>query len=217
LQAYVNLLEDTAREQNKRLNEPAPAPVHQPVVEPEGDFFQDPRLVLRQEMDRMMAPIREEIAGMKAGATAVGAWQQARDNIPNFARIEPYVRQLIQQQGLSEQAVDYNTIRTLTYTARGYMQEQGISLDPTPETPTPTPTPQPQGQPVNIPQHRPSSAPLPQAPAPIVRELTELERRLARESNMSEDEYRAWGDLEDEEVVMADREALSEGRIEVQR
>lgn len=58
---------------------------------------------------------------------------------------------------------------------------------------------------MSIPQHRPSGAPLPQAPKPQKRELSENEKTLARfyfpNAEDAEEEYRKLQDAEIDEVV----------------
>ena len=209
--AYVNLLEDTAKEQNRRLSEQPVAPPT-PEPEPEGDFFQDPRQVLRQEMDRMMAPIRQEIASMKAGDTAAEAWNEVAALFPDFATWRPYIDRLIQMQGITE--ITSGTLQSLYYTAKGYAASQGIEVGATQGGVNVPPSNQGgQQRPPPPPQNRPSSAPLPNQQKPAqVRELTENERRLAREWKMSPAEYIAMQELDDEDVVDYDKDAMREGR-----
>ena len=212
VQAYVNLLEDTAKEQNRRLNEQAAAPpAQQQEPEPEGDFFADPRQVLRQEMDRMMAPIRSEIASMKAGDAAAQAWAEVTTMFPDFETWRPYIDRLIQMQGITD--ITSGTLQSLYYTAKGYAASQGIDVGAQQGGVNVPPQNQGGNRPPPPPQNRPSSAPLPnQNTAPKTRELTENERRLAREWKMSPAEYIAMQELDDEDVVDYDKDAMREGR-----
>lgn len=214
VQSYVNLLEDTAKEQNRRLSQQPVAPV-QPEPEPEGDFFQDPRMVMRQEMDRMMAPIRSEIASMKAGDTAAEAWKETAAMFPDFDTWRPYIDRLIQMQGITE--ITSGTLQSLYYTAKGYASSQGIDVTGAAQRQSTEQGGQPvapnQGQRMPPPQNRPSNAPLPNQTKPAqTRELTENERRLAREWKMSPAEYIAMQELDDEDVVDYDKDAMREGR-----
>lgn len=160
----------------------------------------------------MMAPIRSEIASMKAGDTAAEAWKETAAMFPDFELWRPYIDRLIQMQGITE--ITSGTLQSLYYTAKGYASSQGIDVtggQPTPAAPVQGGNVAPNRTPP--PQNRPSSAPLPNQQKPAqVRELTENERRLAREWKMSPAEYIAMQELDDEDVVDYDRDAMKEGR-----
>ena len=187
--AYIQLLEQTIVEQKNRLTEAetAPPPVA-PVAAPdeEANFYDNPREVLRHEIQQAVDPINEQIAAFQAAGEAQGAWRTIEQEIPDFVQFRPMIDQLIQGHGYKQSDISVELLRNLYYTAVGWNSRHGGTPVTTPE-PAPTPGPTPQ----HIPQHRPSTAPLPSdaSTAPKDRELTENERRLAKEWNMSHGEY----------------------------
>jgi hypothetical protein len=192
-ESYVSLLEGTVREQNAALNaraaEPAPAPRAEPT-----DFYDNPRQAIREEIGEMIAPF---VSDLRESRT-----DRARETVRNefgaeWNEMEPIVDNLIAQgrnAGMTINEHDPAMLRTLFYTAKGYQNHVSGGL--------PQPT---KSAPPRIPQHRPSAAPLPESGAkPALRELTENERRLAREWDMTHEEYIELQEAEADEFLRED-------------
>lgn len=180
---------------------PAPA---EPAVSAQ-DFFNDPMAQVRKEMSRQIEPLVEEIRGARDELTAPNAREKLAREYGDWGQVEPYIDVLITQQNFPNPN-DEGLLRMLYLTAKGYMTHQGISIDPAAD---PQPQPGlPQQQPVVAPpQHRASTPPPPPPPTPQqpqVRELSENERRLARESGMSAEQYIKWQEMDMDEVAEAD-------------
>ena len=198
VEAYVSLLEGTVREQNAALNVPPPAQAPAPVTE-RTDFYDDPRQAIREEVGEMIAPfvadLRESRAD-RARETMVGEFGA------EWTQMEPIVDNLISQgrrAGMTINDHDPAMLRTLFYTAKGYQSHVGTGMAPA--QPAAEAIPTPAAAPM-IPQHRPSAAPLPAAGGkPALRELTENERRLAREWKMTPEEYIELQDAEADEFL----------------
>jgi hypothetical protein len=181
-----------------RASEPPPA---SPEFD-KDDFFDRPveviRDLVRAEMTQAVAPINEEINNMRAVGQVNSAWQAVAGKFEDFEQYRPAIEQMLQGQGVRPDQVTPQLIESLYYGAYGYFQKAGPALAPAPVPGVPPGGP-------SIPQHRPSSAPLPRQ-APVARVLTEEEKSLARRWNMSEDDYRTMQDADIEDVVGGDDE-----------
>jgi len=209
IEAYLRLVENTVQSQNTRLNEMsaesarAAEPAMQSPEFDKDDFFDRPveviREVVRAEMAQSVGPINEEINNMRAIGQVNSAWQTVAAKFDDFETYRPSIETMLQGQGVRPEQVTAQLIESLYYGAYGYYQKAGPV-----QGAQPAPRPGPPGGP-SIPQHRPSSAPLPRQ-AETVRQLTEEERSLARAWNMSEDDYRAGQDADIEDVVGGENE-----------
>jgi hypothetical protein len=215
IERLFQVQQDAIRSQNTELNNyharlstvntntqaAAPAP-SQTEDEGYGDTFLAPVMKrledrLSRRLDAMVQPLQIHMVSN----AAQNARQKLAGEFRHFAVLEPTIDQIIRQQGGNPSQADEATLRILYHTALGVAAEQGVNLNasapaPTREEPAPTSTNQPsaeqprQEQPVNVPQRRPSSAPLPaNQSGQRHRSLTEQERRLAREYGMTEEEY----------------------------
>lgn len=199
VERYVATLEGAVKEQGARLTAAETAPPPPPPTEPVGErkgFWDGPeeylerdRNVLLEEMRKMVSPFHSDLSASKE----TRARTQMRSEFgEEWDRYEPVVNGLLaegQAQGLGVDPSNPQMLRTLFYTAKGYMAAEG---------PTPTEAPKP-----SIPQHRPSGAPLPDETGgkPQLRELTENERRLAKESHMTHEEYLNWQEMDEGDVI----------------
>lgn len=169
-------------------------------------FWEDPVSVIRHEMEAMVAPIKEQL-----GKTAKkDAYVELKDRFradPRFKMViekaEPYIDQLMAKQQPTEA-----NLQAVIYGIRGAAALGDVPIQFDDPTPTPTPTPK-KADPSMLPPHlRPSA---PQAPKgeekKQVRQLTELEKRLARENRMSDEEYLQMMELKPEEVVNYKKES----------
>lgn len=206
VKAYMALLESTVQEQSTALTRAATPP---PPPEPreEVDFFSNPREVIRQELETMVKPINDSISAFTTREAVSSAWEQARGSISDFSRYEPYINKMLEGQNIRPEHVTTELLKSLYYTAVGFVARHGGT--PTGENTMGHPQSRETRQatpPIGVPQHRPSSAPLPSAtPAtPKIRKLTENEARLAREWGMTPEQYIAYQDAEAEDVLTLD-------------
>ena len=184
---------------------PAPATLAEPE-EPYGDDFMAPRFKtlearLGKQLEQMVAPIKtaaikSENAGIRDGLRA---------KFKHFNVLEPHIDNLLRQQDIVPATATELQLTHIYHTALGVANEQGINLETAAPAPTPTPT---EGPPMTLPQHRPSSAPIPDPPKAAKRELDENERRLAQEffphevnAEAAFDKYRAMQDAQEDEIV----------------
>jgi hypothetical protein len=145
---------------------------------------------VRAEMAQAVAPINTEINNMRAQSRVNSAWQFVEQKFADFNEYRPAIESMLAGQGVRPEQVTPQLLESLYYGAYGYFQKSGAA----PSAPA-APAAQP-----NIPQHRPSAAPLP-SKAPAKRALTEEERSLAKYWGMTEDEYRNMQDADIEDVV----------------
>lgn len=209
IQRLFELQRDALRSQNEELNrrassagqESAPAPVVEDDPAPYGDTFLAPMMSkleerLAKQLEAQVAPLRNQSLENR-GQTIRG---KLAGTLKHWTVLEPHVDQLIRQAGGDPVKANEQTLRSFYMMAVGAATENGIDLGGT-ATST-TDTTRTTEQPVtNIPQRRPSSAPLPKPPGQGKRQLTEAEKRLAREYNMTDEEYLAEGEKGVDDVV----------------
>lgn len=180
----------TAEEQER-----APAPKVDPADY--GESFLAPHFAkmeerLRSALEETVRPLREATT-MSAGQTIR---QRLTQELPHFGVLEPHIDQVIRQYGTDPTKVNEKQLKAFYYMVLGMANSQGANLG----TSTTAETTK-EDQPVTIPQRRPSSAPLAKPAAPKHRQLTEEERRLAKEYKMTDAEYLTEMDLPLDEVV----------------
>lgn len=217
IERLFSLQEQAVRDQNAELNrrfeqqQSAPAPRRQEETQPAEDGYGDDFLAPRFRVleTRLKSHLNEVVEPLRRGQQG-GESRSARDGLrtkhKHFARLEPYIDQLLREKGVDPNTAEESTLSNIYHTAVGLAVDRGINLDEAVAA-----APQPKGQergapPVNIPQHRASAAPLPQErPQANVRQLTESEKRLAREyfpdSKNPEKDYREYQDMQDDDVV----------------
>jgi hypothetical protein len=202
IESLFNLMQNTVQSQTSRINELSRAPAVNPEMsasqlEPKGDFFDDPLTHMRREMAAAVAPINQEIANLKAQTLVNSAWESVAMKFGDFDKYRSHVEVMLQNMGVGPTQVTPDLLESLYYGAKGYIQTHQASLE-TPGTPSaPAQRPPP-------PQHRPSAAPLPRSAGDQLRELTEDERRLAREFGLSHKEYLEWGSKDEGDVANAE-------------
>ncbi len=217
IERVVRAMEASTKEQNVDLNRlqaqvnaqpAAPTPTEEgEEAEPYGDDFIGTRFKTFE--GRMTKKLEETVAPLMASATKTDS-ESTREKLTkkfkHFASLEPHIDKLLRDQNIDPNTATQGHLEMLYHTAVGYAQESGIDLGGT-EAPPPN-TPAPTGEEasiVNIPQHRPSGTPLPDAPQTKVRKLTEQERIIAhaqfRNSKDPEAEYRALQDAEVDDIV----------------
>jgi len=209
---------DALLEQNTELNRlhsvqasaPPPGTRAEPgVIEEPADYgddfiaskFRTVESRLTKKMEDLVAPLASSI---KTQST-VSVRDRLKKRLKNFSVLEPHIDRLIRGQGNNPEEATEDQLETLYHTALGYVHEQGLNID-IKESPAPSnPSPDRGNPPVNIPQHRPSSAPIPKPPKPARRELTENEKRLAKEffprSQDPEGDYLKMQEAGEDEIV----------------
>jgi len=196
IESLFNLMQNTVQSQTRRINELAevPAPAAPEVTpEPSGDFFDDPLGHLRRELGAAVAPINQEIANLKAQTQVNSAWQAAEAKFADFGKYRPYIEQMLTNSNIPVASLTPELVESYYYGAKGYVATHNTEAEAAaPETPAQRPPP---------PQHRPSGAPLPASMQNKPRELTEDERRMAREWGMTAEEFIEWGNKDEEDVV----------------
>lgn len=211
IDAYVQLLEETNMEQrdllteamsrNVREEEPA-APDPNEEEYKELRFLDDPDRKLElfehrvgKMLDAAVSPFREDVAKTQART----ARQELRAKYDDFELLEPTIDKLL---GPERDSADKQTLERLYFTAVGYAAKKGINLRGETTRDNGGDVDARNEAPVNPPNRRPSGAP---PPAPKgekkLRELTENERRLARQWNMTHEEYLEFQEQDASEVV----------------
>ena len=218
IEQVVSTMEEAAREQNVELNRlhaevkvqpTAPGPTEDKEEEdPYGDDFIGTRFKIFEK--RLAAQLKETVAPLIASAgqnESVSVRERLTKKYRHFASLEPHIDKLLRDQGMDPAAATEGQLDMLYHTAVGLAAESGITLgggDPSPES---TPVIKGGEAPVvNIPQHRPSGAPLPDTEEKTpVRDLTENERIIAHaqfpHSKDPEGDYRALQDADETEIV----------------
>lgn len=151
------------------------------------DFWNDPigvmKSVIRDDLEEVIAPFRENLAHTRATA----AEQQVKAQFPDYDDYAPLIDQIRKNHGIDSPTAEQ--LQSMYYLAVGIASRQSAETMPTNNEPAPPAAPR---NPSPPPQHRASSQPLPDGSSkPKARPLTESERLLAREFNMTEEEFRA--------------------------
>lgn len=199
----INLYDQVLREKEAELqrlrnevsekNKPAPLSAD----EQKQRFFNNPMDVLREEMTKAMAPVLEITQQFRSQSTYDNLKQRYR-NDPRYAQIFPRIEGYVDQI-MSTAEKNENTLKTAVLVAIGALQTGEIK-DTTPAQNQNRQTPTNDNQQHNnmtVPAHLRSTPPSmptndnrPQKPV-----LTELERRLAKERGMSEEDWALFRDM----------------------
>ncbi len=192
----------------RRAAEPPPPPPPDPKSEA-GKFWTDPVTVLRGEIDRAVKPLNDFRTSFERQAKVDELKAQVRAD-PRFKDIFEKGEQYIDQAIRAMPEVTREGIMSAALSIRGAAalgMLPGLSFEapaPAPAPPAPGTPPAPGAPPVStVPPHlRPSAPPPPSAPEPPRRrELTENEKRVARENGMDEEEYLEFLELPPDQVV----------------
>lgn len=232
---YIRALEDQLREQNRTIQalanrETAPAPA-QPAPPPEDPdearqrFYNEPhnevRRIIKAELDESIAPLRDFVTSFRQSSVydnlktkfkSDPAYRALGHHL-NDATIESAVDEIMQQvPEKNDTAMQQAIIHALGLKAAGVLTAKPAANGEPPvntrsAVDTPQPSTQPGGRSVPQPAHfRPSNPNPPRPSAPARRQLTELERRVARERGMSDEQYLNWLELPADAVVHADKD-----------
>lgn len=209
IEALFRLQESTVREQGTMLTDlqqsqrgrPDPTPAPTAAPDPRT-FWDNPAETLRGMINEAVSPLREEIRSARNEVRAPSVRDSLRNKYPDFAALEPHVDAMIRKQGIRPEDAAESMLELVYHATWSNAVHNGYKPTTRSSEPTHTPAGAP---PVSIPQHRPSPAPTPK-PAPAAaqtRELTESERRLAREYKMSDADYLAWQQEDEENVTIS--------------
>lgn len=185
-----------AEAEAERLRNTQPAA---PATTPEQDrqeFFDNPRKLIREEMNQIIRPLNE-FQQRYTKQEIYNQFLQKAQNLPGYRFISnPLVQQGLanaanQMTNLTEEALtgSYNMIVGYLFST-GQLNETPAPA-PAPTNPNPTPAPPTNNPPVQPPPNPKPSAPLPPVNnnQPKRRQLNEHEKQLARFNNMSEEDY----------------------------
>jgi len=187
-QAYLEQVRKT-QELEARLNAPLPAPTTPTATNDE--YWNNPaefiRSTIQRELRETIKPFQQNLEVDSRQRKYQEAKALIRNSIPYFNQIESEVDTVMTSSNLDPTPQNLQLAISIVLGAR-QMNNRPLTLD---STPSPTSTPQPV-----IPPNLPPSAPPPPVPHPVnqVAPLTELERRIARERNMTDEEYTYYRD-----------------------
>jgi hypothetical protein len=203
IDSLVATLEAATKEQGRelsRLHAEQSAPVIDTTpaeVPSQEEYFANPGQVIRNEVQ---SALREAIDPFKrdlAKSNERDVWATVAAGKADFDIARPLIEVYLQKNpGIP---VTVESVTTLYYTAKGYMAENGGAMGAAVVPTTPA------SPPAAPPQHAASSHPIPQAAKKAAaRQLTENERRLARENGYTDEQYLAWLDLTEDEILTAE-------------
>ncbi len=210
LKAKEALYMETIREQGAKLNELSAKVESLPTtVTPEptqqeraNKFYSDPEAAINAAIEKAIAPLKNFVTTFKS--------ESAYDRLKNKFKADPRFKETIEKyEPFIDQAMaknepnDNNMIGVLS----GIVGAATLGLLATPSAPAPTTTSAANnGEPTTVitPPHirpTPSATPRPQDDKPKRRQLTENEKRLAREKGMSEEVFHQWLEADKEDVA----------------
>lgn len=181
------------------------------------EFYEDPVAVLRREIQESIAPIKEAIS-RRDTETEYDRLKRQFKSHPNpvirdgITKFEQYVDQLMTKVDVNEA-----NLTNIIYGVIGAAAAGDIE-DPSPSQPATQPTEPEPTQPTSdrmnqLPPHLRPSAPTPPTrgkPKKQYRELTETEKRIARENKLTPEQYLEALDIDGSEVVNTDFSKLGQ-------
>lgn len=202
----------------KRVENPEPS-----VDDQNQEFWKNPvgvmNKLIQAELQKTVGPLNERLTR----DSSLTAYDRAKLNLKSqysdiWDKIEPYVDQFVQQATTQGMEVNDQLMNVAALTASGaYYRNQIPGV--TPGAPNPNPTPAPAVPPVAPPNPNPApptptsvfTPPHLRPSAPVIpgqeqqqverRQLTENERRLARERKMTDEQYLDWLEVPPEGVI----------------
>lgn len=192
------------------------------------EFYDKPaeavRRIVQRELQDTVAPLNETVRQLAQQTQSEQMDQRYRNRWQDWEQMKPYIEALASRKGLDMSVVLgdpgvtevlYHAVKNLA--REGHLGQGGPQMGQQPPQQQPpqgqqsSQQQQPQGrqpaqQPQGVPQHRPSSAPMPgqgqnnQSSGPT-RELTESERRMAREYGMTDEQFIRWQEADSREVI----------------
>lgn len=213
LAAQEQMLRDQAQQikamQGRLEKMEAPPPV--PTADQDRKYWESPTTVIKEllaaELEKTVAPINARLNTQTSESEYDKAKKKLREEYKDiWDKIEPSIDQWSNGHIASGQPLTEDLLNIAAMTASGayYRGKLGNGTIPMP-APAPAPAPTPSGGIVTTPPHlRPSAPVIPghESPAPAeTRELTENERRLAKERGQTPAQYLEWIDVKPEDVV----------------
>ena len=187
----------------------------QQVAQPQNDdILQNPRQLIQEEIQRAIAPLQQTITGFAVKSQYESLKDQFRAH-PQYSAYfsNPQFVAYLDGAMANAQNVSVQSMSATIAQIVGYMAVNG-------QLNTPQPAQQQNGQSlqqqvnqqIDPPHLRPSSAPLPGSNRQVnttpkgtpKRQLTENERRIAREQGFTEDEYLDWLTVPSNKVITSD-------------
>jgi hypothetical protein len=221
---YARILEETLRDQNRQIQAlqsqittpAAPATPAPSAEDLKTQFYNDPvnttRSIVEEALSRTIAPLNDFVRGLRIEGSPYDRMLSKFRADARFAPVlqDPHVLAAVEKiMGAAElnevnmQSAIVHAMGLKSMGLLGTMVEAPRSNEPAPAPAAPTPTPS-----TVIPPHvRPSGSPGPAGPtnnAPRARQLTETEKRLARENRMTDEQYLKWLEAPADGVATAD-------------
>jgi hypothetical protein len=222
---YVSVLEETLREQNRIIQglqnqSTAPTPAPAPSAEDlKTQFYNDPvnttRSIVEEALNRTIAPLNDFVRGLRIEGSPYDRLMSKFRADARFAPVlqDPHVLAAVERimgaAELNEVNMQSAIVHAMGLKSMGLL---GTIVEAPAGTPAPTPAPAPAAPTPTpstvLPPHvRPSAAPTPAGAnggQPRARQLTETEKRLARENRMTDEQYLKWLETPADEVAVAD-------------
>lgn len=212
LERQNNLLLDSLRSTNARLNAQAqeleearkPAPRVRNVEEETQEYFKDPigsnARLIEEALERRMKPFQQYIERLQNDSLVDQLINNIKQNPNVAAKWNQPLENWIRANVTSLNPLNENSFAGLVAAAFG-QQTLGLIESPAPSTPAPKNMREDNRiMPPNVPSNR--SAPTnPNSSSAKRRELTEEEKRLARENRMTDDQYLDWLEVDRRGVV----------------
>jgi hypothetical protein len=181
------------QELEQARNQRQPSPDNQ--VDPWNQFTNDPRALIREEIQNTTAPLNSFIARYEK-QTEIDKLKRMYRSVPDYAPLFQYaedqIDNLLMGAGqINAQTMEFALMTVAGAIATGKLKIPGFQFgNSNPPTPTPTPAPRSPIIPPNAPRSTPP-VPDPTHGTEGARELTETERRFARFNKMTDAEFLA--------------------------
>ena len=187
--------------------EPTPEPEPEPVKVTSEEFFADPGKAMndaisagiQSQMKEIVSELRQDMAVTRAKT----AWDEAGEQISNLAEMRPMIEAVLSRNKITSPTV--LQIVGACDMAVGQAQRQGVDI---PGAEVRTPAEANKREIRDIPQHSPSTHPIATTEKKETFEpLNENEIRLARENNMTHEQFRAWSAVHEDEVLLVEEKS----------
>jgi hypothetical protein len=189
----------------ERELEEARARTQQPVID---DSSLTPEQLISREVKKSVQPLLDEFSQFRLANQQTqyqvikNQFRQLPQISPYFTQLEPYIDQEMQGKEPTVQNLHAATAKVIGM-AMLQSNPQQNNQQPQFQQQPPQQNQNPNQNPMLPPQVRPSNPPAPTRNGPNKpnRQLTELEKRVAREQGLSEEQYLEWLDVDPAQVV----------------
>lgn len=172
----------------------APPEVKKSDEERKADFYKDPMMALEEVVKKVTAPLTDFVTGYRTNDEYARIKNEIKNDprfAPKFAKLEPVLDGLIKQALDGGAVLSPGLVYSSVLAAIGLIEVgniPGVSFRE--EAPVSKPENKSESRPVITPPHlAPSTPPQPRAPEAKTRDLTENEKRLAREMKLTPEQY----------------------------